>query len=73
MESAYLVISAISRCARGLLGPCGAMKLCEAPFENVESENFYSVIDGYGLISALNVQHPIAMLLKDAVNAQEVS
>ncbi len=71
MESAEIVISSISRCARGLLGPCGAMKFCENQ-SGFESGNILTAIDGYELMAALNVNHPAAMLLRDAVNAQEV-
>ena len=70
MEPAEIVISSISQCARGLLGPCGAMKLCEV-HRNSETGNLHSVIDGYELMLSLRVSHPVAMLLRDAVNAQE--
>lgn len=64
-----------SRCARSMLGPSGVVKICTSRYGSDESAGdtcSVAVCDGNGLMRELNVAHPAATLLKEAVNGQQV-
>jgi len=68
-----LVVSAVSRCARSMLGPSRAIKLCSPDLDSagggVEAMPL-AVFDGSGLLKVLSVKHPAAMLLYESVKGQ---
>jgi hypothetical protein len=60
------------RCARSMLGPSEVVKLCVTPDSADGDNNTVAICSGSGLMEALNVEHPAASLLKEAVNGQQV-
>lgn len=69
-----LVVSAVSRCARSMLGPGRAIKLCTPDLDSasggVEAMPV-AAFDGSGLLKVLSVKHPAVMLLYESVKGQD--
>lgn len=73
-NTSVVVISAISSCARSMLGPGRAIKLCSPdPGEMVGGVEAMpsAAFDGNGLLAVLSVKHPAMMLLYESVRGQE--
>lgn len=64
----------VGRCARSMLGPAGAIKICAATDSAgafVKDGGGAAVCNGIGLLEALSLAHPAASLLKEAVHGQQ--
>jgi hypothetical protein len=76
LQQSAIVVCAISRAARGMLGPSGAVKICATggvPGAGAGGAYSVAVCDGVGLMRELSVAHPAGTLLKEAVHGQQVS
>lgn len=65
----------VGRCARSMLGPAGAIKICAATDSAgafIADDGGVAVCNGIGLLEALSVAHPAGSLLKEAVHGQQV-